>query len=262
MINGIYTSAAGMLPRTDAQSVSSNNLANITTTGFKRDISFRDALLDARLTLEDSQGSSDRAARVQHTAVDFSQGALQDTGGDLDFALQGTGFFAVETEQGVRYTRNGSFTINTNGELATDLGHPVLGQGGKIVVSTGKVSVNQKGDVSVNGTLVDRLQVVDFEDVLDGPAGRSAASDPRRYNGFLEKAGNGLYVTRDPAETGTPCRNVSVRQGYLEGSNVKAIEEMVEILTFSYRMFESNQKSIRAQDETLDKAVNDIGRFR
>jgi flagellar basal-body rod protein FlgG len=250
LINGVYSSVAGMLPRTESLAVSANNLANINSTGFKRDVVFRNALLDARLALEDSQGSSDRATKIQQTAIDFSQGLLHRTERDLDVALLGNGFFAVETGQGVRYTRNGSFTMNANGELVTNIGHPVLGQGGKIVIAGGKVDINQKGDVLVNGTVVDRIQLVDFE------------GGERRYNDFLQKIGDGLFETRDLNETGIPARDVVVRQGFLEGSNVKAIEEMVEILTFNYRIFEANQKSIKSQDESLDKAVNDVGRFR
>ncbi|MBI4532204.1 MAG: flagellar hook-basal body protein [Candidatus Latescibacteria bacterium] len=265
MINGIYTSAAGMMPRTESQAVSTNNLANITTTGFKRDVSFRNALLDARLAVEDSQGSSDRATKIQQTAVDFSQGLLHRTERDLDVALLGDGFFAVETGQGIRYTRNGSFTMNANGELVTNVGHPVLGQGGKVVIAGGKVDINEKGDILVGGTFVDRIQVVDFAEERAGALwARSSGSTEkgRHYNQVLQKIGDGLYVTRDPDETGIPAGNVTIRQGFLEGSNVKAIEEMVELLTFNFRIFESNQKSIHAQDETLDKAVNDIGRFR
>jgi len=123
MIKGIFTSAAGMLPRITQLEVLSNNLANLNTTGYKGDVIHFRRLLDARLLFE--QGPN--AVPVEEVLTDFEQGSLEATHNPLDFALQGDGFFVVKTESGLRYTRNGHFELSGEGFLVTEDGHAVQG---------------------------------------------------------------------------------------------------------------------------------------
>ncbi|HID10820.1 MAG TPA: flagellar basal-body rod protein FlgF [Candidatus Latescibacteria bacterium] len=233
MIRGIYTSASGMLARELAQEVLANNIANVKTTGFKRDKVYFQGALDG---ISSAEG-------VLKVATDYREGPLIRTDNPLDLAIQGRGFFAVETPWGIRYTRDGHFSVNEEGVLVTTDGHPVLGEEGSIELdlSGGPPSVGEDGTVRVGDVVVGQLRIEDFED-LDS----------------LRKEGNGLF--RAYAE-GRPAEGFRVRQGFLEGANVSPVEEMVRMLA-NYRAYEAGQRAIVAQDEALRKAVNEVGRYR
>jgi len=231
MVKGIYTSASGMLARELAQEVLANNIANVETAGFKRDrIYFQKAL--------DGLTSAESALRV---VTDYREGPLIRTDNPLDLAIQGRGFFAVETPGGVRYTRNGHFSVNEEGVLVTADGYPVLGEEGPIELdlSEGPLSIGEDGTIKVGNSIVDRLRIEDFEDLK-----------------ALAKEGAGLF--RAQVE-GRPAEEFRVRQGFLEGANVSPVGEMVRMLA-NYRAYEAGQRAILAQDETLRKAVNEVGR--
>jgi len=243
MIKGLYTAAVGMLPRITRQEVSANNLANINTPGYKRDRVFLKALLKVEEGLSKAlSGLQRRETEALYT--DFSQGVLQQTHRTLDLAIEGDGFFVISTPRGERYTRNGSFSLGPGGLLVTSDGHPVLGEGGPVVLTGSQILINQRGEVIVDGEHVDRLLIMDFQ-------------HPYR----LVKVGSGLFAPEDEMDAGEPAKEAKVRQGYLEGSNVRAIEEMVEML-LSYRRYEADHKAIQIQDETLGKAVNELGTVR
>jgi len=238
MIEGIYqVSAAGMSPRTQKLDIIANNLANVNTSGFKADRVF---LLGLTAT-DPSAESSDTLDMMISTITEFRPGALYETGNDLDVALEGDGFFAVETVDGTAYTRNGTFRLDAEGWLVNSDGMPVLGWGGPIEVTGNQVMIRENGDVLVDEEIVDALMVTDF---------------PRPYR--LKKLGSSLFVPVDPLETGVSAENVRVLQGVLEGSNVRPVEEMVDMMTV-YRAYEASQKTIKYQDETLSKAVNEVG---
>lgn len=194
-------------------------------------------------------GSMSAGVNFQKIVIDFSQGDLIETGGKFDLALSGPGFFQVQGEDGrTYYTRDGSFTLNNEGNLSTLDGREVLGQGGLINIATGEFEVLRDGTILVDGENAGRLNIVDIEN-----------------REFLRKIGDNVFdVVRD--ENGDPMGDLGemeftgqLLQGYLEESNVNAIGEMVEMISL-LRDFEAGQKAIRVQDEMLEKASNEIGR--
>ncbi|HWI65837.1 MAG TPA: flagellar hook-basal body protein [Symbiobacteriaceae bacterium] len=260
MLRGIYTSASGMLADQRRLDVVANNLANAGTTGFKRETtvskSFTDFIVErindgnlASRTLPSQIGRLGIGTYVVNTATRLTTGSLQPTGNSLDVAITGDGFFAVNTPQGIRYTRQGSFRQSGDGTLVTPEGHQVLVDGNPVQAEDGTLSITADGDVMAAGQSLGRLSVVTSQEL-----------------GALRKEGNGLWVQAGnagdfpvlltPAET---AGKYQLKVGYLESSNVESVTEMVEMMT-TMRSFEANQKALQAQDETLQKAVTEVGR--
>ncbi|ADQ45125.1 fagellar hook-basal body protein [Caldicellulosiruptor kronotskyensis 2002] len=254
MIRGIYTSASGMILNQKLMDLTANNVANVSTTGFKRDVaqieSFRNMLVyriyDKVTSPDNAIGYMSLGADVSRIVSDFSQGLYIKTDEPLNLAIKGDGFFTIEVPenqgaQQIFYTRNGAFTLNSRGELVTLNGFYVLGQNGRIVLQNGgQVRIDEQGNVYQNGRIVDRLRVVDFQD-----------------KSLLRKVGNNLYEA-DATVQQIPFSG-KVLQGYLEGSNVNSVQEMVNMINV-LRAYEANQKAFVIQDETLQKAVNEIAR--
>lgn len=238
-----------MVSESVRQDVIANNLANVDTTGFKRILLVTRPLTGMALRrVEGGPGSGGLSAMGTYfagstpddAATVFTQGALRSTGGALDLALLGEGFFVVEAPAGVRYTRDGSFRVDTEGYLATSSGHRVLGTGGPIRIGDGEVEISESGDVSVAGRSVGKLKLVAFETGAD-----------------LVREGHNLFQA---SEAAAKVAGVQVRQRYLEMSNVQPVREMVDLIAVM-RAYEANQRMIKAQDETLGKAVNEIARW-
>jgi len=170
------------------------------------------------------------------------------TGNDFDMGIDGKGFFTVETPQGERYTRNGTFTQNVQGELITNEGYPVLGlNGSKIKIPQGKkLVVGSDGSLKVDDQTIGTMKIVEFADEKQ-----------------LIKEGSSLYSV-SPSQTGAATTGTtatgSVRQGYLEMSNVNIVAEMVNLIT-NYRAYEINGKVIQSHDQMIGKAVNDVGKI-
>lgn len=239
MIQGIYTAAGSMIMRQVQQDIIANNLANLNTTGYKRDrIVFRQ-ILDAAALLEGTL----KAAPVDDVITDFDQGRLQKTGNQLDFAIKGEGFFVV-TDGNQRFlTRNGHFQINEDGELVTPTGLQVLGENGPIVLSSEDFSVNVNGEILVEGRVQDRF----FTAMVQNPSQE------------LQRVGNNLFQFIMPNMQ--PVQgDAEILQGYVESSNVNVVEEMVSMIMV-FRDFEFNQRTIQTQDDTLRRAVNDLGKL-
>lgn len=251
MSGSIYMAASGALYNQRRLEVLSNNLANINTTGFKEEKTYfrvdetppavREGLLNSALT--PSAPTSPLWQELESRTV-FSQGGLKSTGNPLDLALDGDGFFCVQTPEGVRYTRNGSFTLNAEGELTTQDGFAVLGEGGAVALDAGaKITVDEAGNLAVDGVPAARLRLVEFEQPW-----------------LLRRMGATLFA---PPETGAgeiSPKRVSVRQGHLELSNVEAVRTMTEMIEV-LRGYESYQRAIRQLDETQAKAINEVGRL-
>ena len=200
-----------------------NNLANINTIGFKKDIiSFNRAL-----------------ALKNFSRIDLSPGPVRHTGNQLDVALDGSGFFKIQTPRGIRYTKDGSFTLDTNHRLITQGGDTVLGQDGPIQINGSKVSIAGNGDVYVNNDPVGRISVVDF-------------THPQ----LLRKDGTSHFTYQGEDQDVFPCEDVNLRQNYIETSNVNPTEEMIKMVE-SLRIFESTQKANQTLDEMTSKIVND-----
>jgi len=240
LIRGIYIAASGLLAESARQDVIANNLANATTTGFKRSESasapFGEMLLhNMGMPGAPAVGTMEMGAQVQGIDRIDSQGALRYTGNRLDLALIGSGNFTIDTPNGRRYTRDGSFGLDSDGRLVTKEGNHVLGVGGPITLDRGAVKIAADGTITQGGTVRGTLLLTDL-------APESIATE-----------GNSLY-------TGTPTGTSSarVRQNHLESSTVNVVSEMVDLIRVM-RAFEANQKSVHAHDEALQASVTRVG---
>jgi flagellar basal-body rod protein FlgF len=247
MTKGISISAAGLRPMMTRLEVIANNLANINTAGFKRDAVFSDALKDAQSGVAYSTGDSTGVDLTR--VVDYTEGSFSQTNSPLDCAIQGRGFFAVETPAGRQYTRNGHFSISADGALVTQQGYPVLGENGEIhfpdfhSMSGDQIRISGVGEVSVGNQVVGKLRVANFDNLSS-----------------LSKTSEQLFASTTPELPAEPDGNsLAVRQGFLEESNVDGLQEMMEMIEMS-RTFETGQRLIQSQDSTLDKTM-EVGKF-
>lgn len=241
MLRGIYIAGSGMLAESVRQEVVANNLANALTTGYKRtDVAaepFKEFLVrNMAMPGQPEIGPINMGSQISKLDVVAKQGPLKSTGNPLDLALVGDGWFSVRTPAGTRYTRDGSFSVSADGTLVTKEGHAVLGQNGPLRVASGSpVGITQDGTVSQDGRVVGRLDITALT-----PAS-------------IAKEGDNL-VSGTPGGTTT----ARVRQGFLEGSTVNVVSEMVELIRV-VRSFEANQKAVQSQDETLGQAISKVG---
>ncbi|MGH4140941.1 flagellar hook-basal body complex protein [Clostridium sp.] len=260
MIRGLYTAVTGLITGEAKQSIVSNNLANASTIGFKSDNlsikKFDDVLIQNYdkmvngVNTKNVIGSLSMGSQIDDVNTYFSQGVLQTTDKATDFAIEGKGFFTVKRDNGIDnknyYTRSGDFHVDGQGYLVTDSGDKVLckNKGTNAIeplfVGDGKLQVDKSGNISVNGQNTHEFNTVDFADYKT-----------------LKKVGDNLFEGASPIQN----QNITVRQNTLEKSNVNVANEMVEMMTIM-RNFESNQKVLQAMDETLGKAVNEVGTVR
>jgi len=261
MVNGIKAAAAGMMAQQLNIDVIANNLANVNTPGFKEFVPvFKD--ISERILNEksnngiDSQnkaiGSLSAGSTLDATILNFKQGSIEKTDNKLDFAIQGQGFFAVQTPGGVAYTRNGSFMVNEQGVLTTKDGLPVLDENNTPLnvtagntntqVSLNKLNVAEDGKIFLGKQPVGTLKIVEFENPT-----------------ALTPTGNALYKNETNA-TEQPSTS-RICQGYIEGSNANVIGSMINTIAAT-RTYESLAKVVKTSEETLSKAVNDVGRLR
>lgn len=243
MIRGLWSSLAGILPRMIHQEVASNNLANITTTGFKKDRPYMKSFLDAKLVAEQDSEKYARILEVEDVMTNYEQGLTEQTNNPLDLALMGDGFFTIQTDQGRLYSRNGNFTMNANSQLVTSEGQIVLGEGGPIVLEEGEVFINEIGEVSIDGDIIDKLLITDFRQPYE-----------------LTKAANNAFKPDNPSVRGFPATSFSIKHKFLERSNVIPVQEMLNMIVY-FRNYEADTRIIQAQDETLRRAVNDVGKL-
>lgn len=243
MVNGLYTASRGMSNILAKQDVNTENLSNTNTTGFKlsRLVNRTEVTIgrndENHLVQSEKQETSD-------VYTSFTQGPLVNTGNRLDLSLSSSGFFTVEGDDGPTYTRGGSMAINSYGELVTLNGRRILDEGGAPIKLEGdSVQFMDDGSVFVDGNKAGKLGVVDFPDTHQ-----------------LKNGPDGTYVNIDPDGNAPKAPEaIGVKQGFLEGSNVDPISTMVTMLA-EFRNYEADQKALHAVDETLGKAVNDVGR--
>jgi flagellar basal-body rod protein FlgG len=262
MINGLYTAASGLIAETYKQDVIANNLANVNTTGYKKDkalyITFPTILLyrlyDDKIKVPGAQeadvlapiGEMGRGVQLRYDGIQpaiTEEGSFIETQNKLNFAIKGNGMFVINTPYGIRYTRDGSFLIDNENKLVTQSGYPVLGQRGEITIEGTDIHVDEAGTIFVDGQEIDNFRIGLFDEQTK-----------------LRKQGENLFYVLDGGllpenEEGS---DIQVRQGYLETSNVNVVKEMVDMIT-AYRAYEASQKAIQAQDQTLNRAVNDVG---
>lgn len=263
---GIYTAVSGAMAQSQRLDTIANNMSNASTTAFKKDKQTFHEYVTAnekppdiatvpRITASvesfyDMQGGDRAYVDARGTYSDFSQGALKNTGGTLDLAIEGSGFFEIATPQGVRYTRNGSLKIDASGRLVNNEGHPILkeGQGDaaqRTIQVTGRnVTIGYSGDIYDGETLVGRLGVIDVDN-----------------KDVLQKQGSSLYAIKPNYEIQTrPAREFKLHQGFLEMSNVNVVDEMTDMISAA-RTFEATKNAIKAFDSMDEKLVNVVPKF-
>ncbi len=249
MIRGLYSSAWSMKTVQRKMDVVTNNISNVNSTAFKKDIvvfgSFPE-ILTARIDSISGRtniGTMNLGHDVDEVHTDFSEGSIENTANPYDFAIVGSpsAFFVVGegADGGTYYTRNGSFKINSNRELVTSEGYRVMGQDGPIVLENTEFSVDKDGSIILHGDIAGRLLIREF-------------ANPET----LRKQGNCLLTETD--ETVVAEFSGEILQGAVEISNVNIIKEMVDMINVM-RLYEANQRMITTQDNTLERAVNDIG---
>jgi flagellar basal-body rod protein FlgF/flagellar basal-body rod protein FlgG len=203
MSSGIYAASAGLLARTQQLDLAANNLANVNTSGFRGErVSFQTQIMNASATAASRAVNSFGVLGTART--DFSQGSLLQTGNPLDLAIEGSGFFTVQTPAGEQYTRNGSFHLTREGALVTGEGYTVLGEDGPVVLPSGNAEISSAGVISVNGEIAGQLKLAAFDS--DVP---------------LTALGGAYYSA--PTAAAQAATAASVRQGSLESSNVSPI---------------------------------------
>jgi flagellar basal-body rod protein FlgF len=227
MINGIYQTAAGMLSLTQMQEVVANNLANVTTNGFKKEL----------LKIEQTNS----ARQQTESLLSLKPGAMQITENPLQMALSSDGYFTVNTPAGAAYTRNGDFHLTAEGRLVTGDGCPVQGTNGDIVLESQKFTISQSGEIVVEGKVVDQLQI-------------------NQCTGNMQRLGNSLLLPTDSNSIKPMApEDVQTMQGVLESSNVNIIESMVDMINIT-RWYEAGQKIMQEQDAAMKQAASEVGR--
>lgn len=238
MNSGYYAACTGLMARTEALETIANNLANTSTTGFRASHNIFSSLLvttgDTPLSVL-NQDANDYGV-LSGTRMDTSQGALVRTGNDLDLALEGPGYFVVQTAAGPVYTRGGNFRVSPLRQLTTAAGDPVMGDNNRpITVIGAPVSISSDGTISTNGAISGRLRLVEFAPTVD-----------------IKSAGGAYYNA--PPNTAVPAQKTQVRQAMLESSNVNPITSVVELIT-AQREVETMRHVLTMFNTELDKTA-------
>ena len=259
MQNAMYSALFGALSNEHRMNSIANNLANVHTTGYKRDmLSFKDTfamyahdhimepmvnLRSKKLFPEPQHLSRTRIASAQ---TDYDQGSLKVTGDPFDVAISGNGFFKVRTRQGDFYTRNGHFRMTSEGMLITEQGFPVLGNGGEITLPEGvhNFTIAENGDIYGDGVIMGSIDLVEVDDPLG-----------------LEKLGGNMYRPRNGVNVQEMESNSYMVQGFLEVSNVNPVYEMVNMIE-TQRQFEAYAKVMQTAEAIDKEAINRVGRAR
>ena len=275
MVKGLYTAYTGMINEQHRMDVLTNNLANANTNGYKKEGATAQAFKEQlALKIRDYTDAPNTArglgyitpgVKIGEGYVDWSEGPMKETGNTFDLAIGGYGFFGVEYtnkainierdtagQTDIMYTRDGNFTLTREGMLVTQDGDPVLNSGGSPITidPTADAYIDVKGNIILNGRIVQTVGVFDFEKTVY-PDGRISYDN-------LEHYGENFYIPVD-AEQIAP-QNFSVYSGFLEQSNVSVVDEMVTMIAVQ-RNYDTNQRMITTIDGTLDIAANQLGRL-
>ena len=219
MNTGLYAACAGLVAKTQALDLAANNLANVNTGGYKGQVpSFSSVLAGSGTFSETSLRAVNVFGVLSNSRLDLQQGPIDRTGNDLDLAIQGSGYFALQSAQGSRlYTRNGAFHLSPKGQLVTADGSLVLGTQGAIVLPPGKVAVSHNGTISVDGALAGQLRIADFPS-------------------SVELTPQGATTFSAPQGTERDSQDPNVLQGALEASNVNAVSAAVGLVALQRSM--------------------------
>lgn len=251
MLRSLYLSATNMLVQRKKVDVITNNIANMDTAGYRSDSlisrSFEDMLLQrvndpSVVNRYNEVGELNTGVHIDEIITSFTEGSVEFTDRTSDLAIAGEGFFAIATTAGERYTRDGNFAVDNEGYLVTSDGNRVAGRNGFLRVNSLDFTVDTQGNVTnAEGDNVGSLKIVTFADT-----------------GGLRKTGNGLFVnyTNQAAQV---AEDPVVQQGCLETSNTDITSEILDMMSAS-RTYETSQRMVKMIDETLGKAVNEIGK--
>jgi flagellar basal-body rod protein FlgG len=256
MINSLWISKTGMEAQQMQLDVISNNLANVSTNGFKRGHAVFEDLMYQNLRQVGSAGSEQSqlptglqvglGVRTVATTRSFSQGSLQQSANNLDVAIKGNGFFQVTMPDGSNgYTRDGSFQVDAQGRMVTASGHPVAG-GVTIPQNAQSVTVGADGVVSV--ILPGSTQPTPAGTITLANFVNPAGLEPRGQNIYSESAASGAPNVGNPTSNGLG----SLMQGYVETSNVNVVQELVTMIQ-TQRAYEMNSKAVQTSDQMLQK---------
>jgi flagellar basal-body rod protein FlgF len=241
MVSGLYLSSHAMNFSMDRQEQLANNLANINTTGYKESDVFCRAYQNYIADDVERPGVN-REIKADSVFVDYSEGPMHQTNQPLDCCIRGTGFFTVMTGSGQAYSRNGNFSLDADGYLVTADGSKIIGEQGYIQCNRkDQIDISENGTVLQNGQARGQIKICDFK---------------KPYQ--LLRMGNGCFTPQQPDNPAIKSAGYVIKAGYLEGSNANPIRLMTSMIE-AYRNYEANSKMILAQDETLDKAVNQVG---
>lgn len=246
MSQALFSAASGATYHEKRLDILANNLSNINTAGYKQD------KLIFRIPEEAGEGTEDPKGGISlyscpplptGTSIDFSQGDLKHTENLLDLALDGSGFFCIETPDGTQYTRKGSFTLNPDGVLVTKEGHPVLGDAGTIKISGQDVRIDENGNVYADGEHVGAIRIVNILNLHN-----------------LRKVGDTMFAPTEVAAKEVRNQDAIVKQGFLETSNVNGVRAMTEMIDVM-RGYESYQKVIQFLDDVTRRSIADVGKL-
>ncbi len=262
MFNGVYDAAGGMIIELNRVNNIANNIANANTVGFKKErINIKTwsrvwGEANSKLPIPPDTKKAERfinetinsTPHMDTDYIDFSEGPIKHTGNNLDFAIEGKGFFLVLTKKGIMYTRDGQFSIRNDGTLVQrGTGYPIIGENyfrnGELIKLNGKhVTIRSDGTVIVDNNTVDRIAIRDFKNY----------SNLKKWHSHLFEA-----INNEPA---IPVANFKLAEGYLEMSNVSIVKEMVNLIE-AQRSFDRYQKVIDALgNEILGDVVRNLGR--
>jgi flagellar basal-body rod protein FlgF len=280
VVRGLYTAASGMNVQQNRLDEIANNLANVDLNGYKKDTAIQKAFPEMLMRRMNDDGvytfpvgSVDTSPIVgtigtgvetNEVYTNFAQAPLKQSENDFDVALEGRGFMMVQTAQGERMTRNGAFVVNSDGYLVTKTGDFVLGENGPIKLKKNNFVIDQDGTVWQNSTFAadDKRLVSQAENQWENieRVDRLQIVDVKRER-FLKKQGNSYWKATE--ESGAPVimpdSRPKVRQGFLEGANVNAVQEMVEMIEVN-RAYDANQKTIQTEDSLIGKLWNEVVR--
>jgi flagellar basal-body rod protein FlgF/flagellar basal-body rod protein FlgG len=235
MDSGYYAAFTGLIARMDALDVVANNLANVSTTGFRGQHEFYEAVTAnaGAAVLSPLNIAINNYGVLGGVNLDIQQGSLQSTGNTLDLGIRGAAFFAVQTSRGTRYTRNGSFHVSAAGQIVTQDGDPVLGNSGPIQVPEGALGVASDGTVTVNNSVTGQIRLASFAPGTD-----------------LTPEGNTNFVA--PVGSEKPATDSTMASGMLEGSNLSAVKETVTLMVL--------QRHTEMLERTLSIFLDDFNR--
>lgn len=261
MFHGFYNLASGMLSQNRNLNVISDNMVNVSTPGYKSNrmlaTTFQEEMFyrNSSKGMQASQpiGSVSMIQTADETITNYEKGNFEETGRNLDVALSGPGFLRVQTDEGIVYTRNGCFSIDTEGYLCLNEVGRVLGEDGPIQIERENFSISSDGTITEGPIMDEEGHIENLED--PNVYGKLSVVDFADYT-QLERAGNGVFTTAaQPTESTTPLIWKS-----LEQSNVNPIDQMVSMMS-SQRTLQSSAQVLKIYDQLMSKIVTEIGKI-